>query len=142
MKPIIVILSVLAVAGVLLVNYDADGGWLFNRQKCEPGGQCPIEVPFPIDEIPSGGLVVLPTDDPPTSPTLDNPCEALEARVTILERRLDAIANAQPQPQTIDYDTLAAHLPPVRMEIHHPDGTVYTQSKPLGEPIRLRLVPQ
>lgn len=142
MKPIIVILSVLAVAGVLLVNYDADGGWLFNRQKCEPGGQCPIEVPFPIDEIPSGGLIVLPTDDPPASPVLDNPCEALAARVTRLERRLDDIANAQPQQQSIDYSTLAAHLPPVRMEIHHPDGTVYTQSKPLGEPIRLRLVPQ
>lgn len=32
-------------------------------------------------------------------------------------------------------------LPPVVLEIHHPDGKVFTQAKPLGVPLRIRLVP-
>jgi hypothetical protein len=32
-------------------------------------------------------------------------------------------------------------IPPVVMQIEHLDGKVFTQSKPLGKPITLRLVP-
>lgn len=50
------------------------------------------------------------------------------------------------QRPVIDYQAIAkavvAELPPVRMQIEHPDGKVFEQSKPLGEPIRIKLVPK
>jgi len=32
-------------------------------------------------------------------------------------------------------------LPPVILQIEHPNGQVYEQAKPLGRPITIRLVP-
>ena len=32
-------------------------------------------------------------------------------------------------------------LPPVVLQIEHPDGQVYQQAKPLGRPITIKLVP-
>ncbi len=49
-------------------------------------------------------------------------------------------------PPAIDYDRLAAEvllrLPPVKLEIRHPNGKTFSQAKPLGEAIVLELVPK
>lgn len=50
------------------------------------------------------------------------------------------------QPQNIDLEALRqeiiASLPPVRLDIIHPDGTIKRQTKPIGQPLRIKLQPQ
>lgn len=120
MRSILSITIVLLFVGVLAVGPEVDGG-LFRRSKCGPGG-CkpsvvePAPVPFPIDELKMDPLPSAP--EIPVSPAT---CEVdIDAIVAEVLRR----------------------LPPVMFEIQHPDGKVFSQSKPLGKPIRLRLVPQ
>lgn len=105
------------------VSYDANGG-LFFRRKCRPQHnsriQKPAEVPFPIDEVPGD-------------------CPEGKCEPTI------APTSWTPSPE-IDIDTIVKavieQLPPVTIQIEHPNGEVFSQSKPLGEAIRLKLVPQ
>lgn len=106
----------LCLAGLTAVGYQADGGLFRRKDKCSPNVERP-DKPFPIDEL-FGPII-----DDEVAPCVGSTC-----------------------PATLDIDAIVKEvierLPPVKMEIHHPDGKVYTQSKPLGEPIRLVLVPQ
>jgi hypothetical protein len=108
------------------VAYDVDGG-LFRRRGngCQPGTNAgkPPQVPFPIDEgeeAPVCGPEGCP--EIPFEPPVVQTCPPID---------IDAIV-----------EEVIRRLPPVKMEIEHADGKVFSQSKPLGEAIRLRLVPQ
>lgn len=130
----------------MMVGLTVDGGWFSRRApQCTPKGCKPPMEAFPIDEVPIPIQIlevipeptfpeVVPEPDFP-EPTVQNcteceRCDDLAARLSLLESN------------QLTLTEIITSLPPVTMEIHHPDGTIYTQSKPLGEPIRLRLVPQ
>lgn len=144
MKPIVVILSVLVASAAMLVSYDADGGWLFNRQRCEPGGQCPTDVSFPIDEIPIGGLVTLPTDRPVVGPPIDPPTTTVTPptdRYNDLAERvesLEEIVAANREPGHIDIDVVVQAVlarlpkpqPAVTPDINTIVGEVLSQLPP------------
>lgn len=121
MRKIVGILAVVCVIGIGLVSIDADGG-LF-RRSCPPGG-C----------NPGGGS---------KPPKIDVPIEELILDVPPEPNWLAPVPDSV---QTVDIDAIVEavirQLPPVVIQIEHPNGTVSSQSKPLGEAIRFRLVPQ
>lgn len=123
-----------------------------------------VIVPKPVVVVPvSPSVLPAPvTTDPPTI-DYDKLAEAILKQLDLESLRgptgLQGLpgndgqtGDAGPTP-AIDIDYLTASvlaklfdeenplLPPVVLEIHHPDGKVFTQAKPLGVPLRIRLVP-
>jgi hypothetical protein len=93
------------------------------------------------------------------TPTPVDPCLAIELRLAMLERQLKAryavleqlikVKCSQQQNYQLSQTDISIivgevlkQMPPVMFEIQHPNGEVFSQSKPLGEAIRLRLVPR
>ncbi len=98
--------------------------------------------PLP-DIVPPGPVVLTPVPQPTQSPAA-----ALD-RESLLNELLERMAadprfrgpRGEPGPAGLRGPPALINLPPVVLEIIRPDGSIARQSKPLGQPIRLKLVP-